>query len=249
MPFMNKWLGGLAAAALVAFAAPAARADDTQAEDTPQVVVPGDSAPADVVTPEDDTVEEAAVPGQDNTNNIIVTQPRRGGSLDNVIVEIGGGASTFTGQLGDELKGGAGWTGRAVIGARSMLGFELGYFGTANTVEGTGTDITDVGDLSNDNTVVSNAGEALVRLNLLGERAAVKPFVAGGANYTRFDSNTNLDNIDSVGIPLAAGIQFYPMDNFTIGARGDYRILTDWLDDTLPSGNQWGGMLTVGANF
>lgn len=194
----------------------------------------------------DQEVQEEVVPREET---IVVTQPRGAAPLDNVLVEIGGGASTFTGELGDVTEGGAGWTGRVVIGARTMLGFELAYFGAANTIEGLDVGINDVGDLDSANTVISSAGEGLVRLNLLGARAPVKPFVAGGANYTRFDSDTLFDNAEALGFPLAAGVQFYPTDNFSIGARGDYRILTDLIDEEVPDGNQWGGMLTVGANF
>lgn len=260
MAFKDKLLGGFAALALALAFSPAAMADDTapdQSADNPdaEVVIPSEPGePGAVVVPEeeqgtdqqqDQGVQEEAVPREQT----IVVQPQRAAPLDNVLVEIGGGGSTYTGQLGDVTKGGAGWAGRVVIGARTMLGFELGYFGAANTIEGTGVNISDVGDLGNDNTVVSSAGEGLVRLNFLGARAPVKPFVAGGANYTRFDSDTLFDNREALGFPLAAGVQFYPTNNFSIGARGDYRILTDLIDENLPNGDQWGGMLTVGANF
>lgn len=262
----HKLLGGFAALALTLALTPAAWAGDDAMTTDPnadnpdaEVVIPSEPGePGAVVVPEEedsvspaeqdaiqDEVQEEAVPRQET---VVVTQPRGAKPLDNVLVEIGGGASTFTGELGDVTEGGAGWTGRVVIGARTMLGFELSYFGAANTIEGLDVNITDVGDLGNDNTVISSAGEGLVRVNFLGPRAPVKPFVAGGANYTRFDSDTLFDNREALGFPLAAGAQFY-MGNFTIGARGDYRILTDLIDENMPNGNQWGGMLTVGANF
>lgn len=262
----TRLLGGLAALALTLALTPAVSTADEmmtdESVDNPdaEVVIPSEPGePGAVVVPEeedalsaeeqdalDEEVQEEVVPREET---IVITEPRGAKPLDNVLVELGGGASTFTGELGDVTQGGAGWTGRVVIGARTTLGFELSYFGAANTIEGLDVDITDVGDLGNDNTVISSAGEGLVRLNLLGARAPVKPFVAGGANYTRFDSDTLFDNTEALGFPLAAGVQFYPMDNFTIGARGDYRILTDLIDENMPNGNQWGGMLTIGANF
>lgn len=275
---LQKLLGGFTALALTLALSPAGWADEMATEpslESPDaevvipaepgepdaLVVPGeesedvlgeeDRIEEDVLSEEekdaiDEEVQEEVVPREET---IVITQPRGPAPLDNVLVELGGGASTYTGELGDVTEGGAGWTGRVVIGARTMLGFELSYFGAANTIEGLDVGIGDVGDLDTDNTVIASAGEGLLRLNFLGARAPVKPFVAGGANYTRFDSDTLFDNTEALGFPLAAGVQFYPTDNFTIGARGDYRILTDLIDENLPDGNQWGGMLTVGANF
>jgi hypothetical protein len=240
-------LGAAAAAALLA-TAPAARAQDSQGD---TVVVPGSSGGADVSGGGGST-QETVVPGAAGEGRTVVIEtPRAAPSVNQTVIEVGAGAETFSGRLGDQLQGGAGWTGRLIFGAKSPLGMELGYTGAVNPVEGQGISnaLGDVGDLSSNNSVTTNQGEALLRANLAGARSRVIPFVAGGANYTRMDSSTGiLDNVDAVGIPFAAGLQFYPVSNFTIGARGDYKILTRWID-SIPSGNQWGGMLTVGANF
>jgi hypothetical protein len=238
---------------------------ETGESETQETVLPADE-PADefesepevsedVVTEEDlygddvdSEVQEEVVP--EGRETIIVAQPRGAAQpLDNIILELGGGASTFTQDLGDALEGGAGYTGRAVWGARNPLGVELAYFGAVNPIEGAGADdIFDVGEIDTDTSVFTNSAEALARINFLGARSAVKPFLAGGANYTRFDSDTLLDGTEVFAIPVAAGLQFFPLDNFTIGARGEYRFLTEWIDD-VPDGDQWGGTLTVGANF
>lgn len=245
----HKALGALAAAAFVAVAPPVVQAQDMLDDDT--VVVPSDEGGAVIDEGAPGATQETVVPGSEGGDStVVITAPRAAPPVNQTVVEIGGGAQTFSGELGDTLQGGAGWTGRVIFGAKSPIGLELGYAGSVNPIEGQGIGgAGDFGDLDTDNSVTTNQGEGLLRVNFAGPRSPVKPFVAGGANYTRMDSNTTFDNLDAIGFPLAAGLQFYPANNFSIGARGEYKILTEWVDDNLPSGDQWGGMLTVGANF
>ena len=154
-----------------------------------------------------------------------------------VAIEIGGGYSDFTGDLGDQLHDGGNWDVRGIFGTASPIAIEATYFGSAN------------GLVAEDGTAITTAGELQARLNVLQPADFVQPFIAGGANYFRIDSDGALDNVQAIGFPVTAGLQVFPTDNFTIGARGSYRFLTDLIDDDFPGGDNWNVGLTVGATF
>ena len=154
-----------------------------------------------------------------------------------VAIEIGGGYSDFTGDLGDALHDGGNWDVRGIFGTASPFAIEATYFGSAN------------GLTAEDGTAITTAGELQARLNVLQPAQGVQPFIAGGANYFRIDSDGALDNAQAIGFPVTAGLQVFPADNFTIGARGSYRFLTDLIDDDFPGGDNWNVGLTVGATF
>jgi opacity protein-like surface antigen len=185
---------------------------------------------------------------EDAETVIVVPTTPQARPLPNIGVEIGGGVQSFTEGLGDVTSGGAGYSARAIFGPRSYLGLELGYMGAYNEAESTET-------LDNTTAAVyTNSGEALVRVNFFGNRSPVRPFIAGGVNYTYLDSEVStpiggfdLDGRDGIGFPAVAGIQFMPTDNFTVSARGNYTYLSNILDERL--GNQYGGSLNIGALF
>lgn len=223
---------------------------ETQDQGTQEEVVPAPMPPAQ--QSEDTTV----VPPAQSTPNVVIVNPEpaaqpRKRDLNNVLVEAGGGVASFSEDLGDQLDGGAGWTGRAIIGARTPIGVEVGYLGAVNAFE-TDPTIENITDVDTDNSVITTSGEALARVNFLGRRSPLKPFIAGGAGYLRLDTNeetSGLDDQDTISFPLAAGVQVFPTDNISIGARGNYRILSGLLDNGFVDGNQWDGILSVGANF
>ncbi len=173
---------------------------------------------------------------------------------NNFAVELGGGVNSFTGDIDDELDVGGNWELRGIWGMNSPVGVEVSYFGAANSL----ADVT-IGNvaLGQDGELISSAGEALLRLNLMevigqGD-IQIDPFLAAGVNYYRFDgsggADVSSDANETIGVPLAAGVTWMPTNNFSLGARGGYRILTTALDDNFPDGNQWNVGLTVGAVF
>lgn len=191
----------------------------------------------------EDDVSEAAVPtGTARPTSII---------SNNVAIELGGGASSFTDDLGNALQGGASFTGRAILGTRSMLGIEVGYFGAVNGLDTVNNEVAlEVGNVDSKATVYSNSAEALMRVNLAGSTWPVRPFVAGGVSWFRLDSDQEeFDDADAMGFPLAGGVQIYPWQYLTVGLRGEYKFLTDPFSNDFPGGDQYGGTLTVGAAF
>ncbi len=195
----------------------------------------------------EEEVEETAVPAE---TVVLRPEPVRVRDQANVALELEGGYSRFTDNLNTAVSPGGNWGLRGVFGTSSPIGVELGYFGSANNYE--------VGDGS----AISTAGEVLGRVNFLKPESVVQPFLAAGVNYFRMDSTEDqglsglfddqggiLDNAESIGFPLSAGLAFYPSQNFVIGARGTYRILTDWIDDNFPDGDNWNAGLTLGAAF
>ncbi len=170
------------------------------------------------------------------------------GPHPNLGIELGGGFQTFTGELGDRTNAGFGVNLRAILGVRSRVGLELGYLGAFNVAERTE-------DLEKTTaTLYSNSAEALARLSFSGHRSAVRPYIAGGVNFTRMDTRLStplgsreLDNRNGIGVPLAAGVQIMPDEGFTVSARANYNVLTGILDERL--GDQWGVTLAAGALF
>lgn len=167
------------------------------------------------------------------------------------IVEAGAGFANYTANLGDVTNGGAGWALRGILGARGWIAGEVGYAGASNEGEFFTRRDTLPGNLDPvGERVVSTAAEALARVNFGGKEGTWRPFLAGGAGYFRIDSDAAaLDGFEALSFPMAGGVQIYPKEPLSIGLRGSYTILTDFIDDDFPTGNQFGGMLTVGANF
>lgn len=190
-----------------------------------------------------DDVQEAAVP----------TGTARPASIisNNVGIEIGGGLSTFTDDLGADLQGGASFTGRFILGTRSTFGMEAAYFGAANGLDTVNNELAiDIGNVNSKATVYSNSAEVLGRVNLSGASWPVRPFIAGGVSYFRLDSDrVAFDDKDAMGFPVAAGLQIYPWQYLTVGLRGEYKFLVDPFSNDFPGGDQYGGSLTVGAAF
>lgn len=200
-------------------------------------------------------VEETTVPigGDDVSEASVPTGTARPTSIisNNMGVELGGGLSTFSDDLGEALDGGASFTGRVILGTRSMAGIEVAYFGAVNGLDTVNNELAlEIGNVDSKSTVYSNSGEVLARLNLAGSKWPVRPFIAGGVSYFRLDSDLDaFDDRDAMGIPVAAGLQVYPWQYLTVGLRGEYKVLVDPFSNDFPGGDQYGGTLTVGAAF
>lgn len=248
---LMKWL--IASAAALAIAAPAF-ADQYEnplegGTSTQETLVPQEEQPQ----PTDQLQEkrmpeegarETVVPGEQE-QNVVVLQPTQphARALPGVAVELGGGYNNFTQDLGDTLRGGGDWSVRGIWGVNRQAGIEAAYFGSANRF----------GDETRNEYAITSAGELLGRVHIARPGAMIKPFVGAGLDYFRLDvieeTNDPLDGMQSIGIPVAAGVNVYPMKNLNIGARGSYRFLTEWLDEDFPDGDQWNVGLTVGAAF
>lgn len=193
---------------------------------------------------------QAEEPDRSTQESTIPTEAEAKSGLPNVAVELGAGLQTFSGQIGDVLQGGIGYSGRIIVGARSRFGVELGYLGAWNEAERTQTlDKTAAN-------VYANSEELLGRVNFGGTRALVKPFLAAGASYLHFNAaistpigGLDLRDRDLIGMPLVAGLQLLPGTEFTVSLRGNYTLLTDWIDRNVASGNEWGAMASAGAVF
>lgn len=168
-----------------------------------------------------------------------------------IIVEMGAGVANYTDNLGAVTGGGLGWSVRGILGARGWFAGEIGYTGASNQGERFTRRERLPGNLDPvGERVVSNTGEALARVNFGSQEGTWRPFVAGGAGYFRLDSNAaTLDGFEAISFPVAGGVQIYPKEPLSIGLRATYSFLTDFIDDGFPTGDQWGGMLTAGANF
>jgi hypothetical protein len=196
----------------------------------------------DLLRDDETQIEEGVVPGE---TVVLRPEPARLQPQPNFGVELEGGVSNFTGDLGDALDSGGNWGVRGIFGKASPIGLEAAYFGSANSLAAA------------DETGISSAGELQGRLNIIrSPDSVVQPFVAAGVNYYRIDATGDEavaldgnDSVESIGFPLSAGVNFLPTENITIGARGNYRILTDLIDDNIPSGDNWNVGLTLGAAF
>jgi hypothetical protein len=198
----------------------------------------------DLVAGED--VDERVTPNVVPSPEIVVRQPER----DLFQVELGGGVGSYTANLGNTLEGGVAWGVRGIVGAKYFVGLELGYEGTANNGERIGIGEPLDGPDAAGEPVFATTGEALARINMAGPNAMFRPYIAGGAGYFRLDSDAAaLDELEALSFPLAAGLQMFPYKDVTVGLRGNLRLLTDYLDDDFPTGNQYGGLLSLGTTF
>jgi opacity protein-like surface antigen len=168
---------------------------------------------------------------------------------NNVIVEAGIGTSMFDGELNDAFDSGASWQLRGALNNDALIGFEAAYIGSINQRE----DTNDIGDAA-----LGTSGQVLLRANWINDSIA-RPFVVGGVGLTNLTTvgNTELrspqfeaaDDNTAFTVPLGAGVQVYPLENFTVAARVDYTIKTQLIDHNMPSGNLWNVGVNLGAHF
>ncbi len=139
-------------------------------------------------------------------------------------VAIGGGVNGFTdGDFNDSVDVGGGWTGRVILGTRTLLGFEAAYTGTANGLDTFGVE--------DDAILLSNGVEGVFRLNL--SETQVKPYVLAGAGWKHYEitntdvNQSNLQNSDNViDFPLGAGLS-YNYNRFIADLRGTFSPSVD----------------------
>jgi hypothetical protein len=163
-----------------------------------------------------------------------------------VKVFLSGGVSDYTGEVGDDIDTGPAWGLTVNVQPTNILGFELGYTGSRNTVES---------DLLPDAALTRNGATGLIKL-APPFIDVVKPFVGAGlgASYISASGGAGLYDSDLVEeVPVAAGIEFNK-GGLTAGLRATYRLLVDesFAADTT-TGNPQGGLfdasLTLGGRF
>ncbi|MFL5350188.1 MAG: outer membrane beta-barrel protein [Hyalangium sp.] len=164
---------------------------------------------------------------------------QRGG----VKVFASGGVSDFTGDVGRDVNAGPSWGLTLNLQPTHILGFELGYDGSRNTI--------DNGVLP-DASLTRNGATGLIKL-APPFLEVVKPFVGAGlgASYVSARGALGTYNSDMMEeVPLAAGIEFNK-GAVTAGLRATYRLLLDenFSPLTRDEGGLLDGSLTLGGRF
>src|SRR3954447_23897593 len=134
-------------------------------------------------------------------------------------VFLSGGVSDYTGPVGDDIDTGPAWGLTVNVQPTHILGFELGYNGSTNTVDN---------GLLPDARLTRNGATGLIKL-APPFIEVVKPFVGAGlgASYVSAHGALGTYNSDMMEeVPVAAGIEFNK-GAVTAGLRATYRMLLD----------------------
>jgi hypothetical protein len=166
-------------------------------------------------------------------------------------IMLGGGYADFGGDAMQNLtEGGGAWDFRLVIGAHAPIAIELGYVGTANSVEDS------MGALGMDPNaaLVSNAFEGNLRLSTPALRTVpVQLFGFAGAGVNEFDvvnadfNNSPMRNGDTTFVlPAGGGLQLNLTKHVTLDGRFTYRAM---FEEDLLLANENADMYTATARF
>jgi len=146
-----------------------------------------------------------------------------------VELSAGGGVSGFIEGASDLTQVGGQWDVRARLRTPILLGFEIGYVGTANGVTGL------LEQNAHDGIIVGNGFEANLVASLLPSTYPLDPYVFVGSGYTRF----TLANVSSYNpgmirkndnafvLPSGAGLSVRLPANLVADARFTYRAVFD----------------------
>lgn len=233
-------MAGLCALALTG----QAWAQDNTEADTTGTDAFGGATGREAVVPE----EPAAPPAEPAAEEAVVpTTERARPAPTNLSLSVGLGVSNFRGDLNNNLNPGASWDVRAGFANNRHISGELAYVGSANGIDDADNDLGE----NVDGTALSSMGDAVVRFNATTKRTW-QPFAGAGIGMLRLnvrDDDTTVDRGSALTVPLTAGVDFYASKRFLIGGRFNYRVLTDVVDNDIPSGDQWNAGLNVGATF
>jgi hypothetical protein len=167
-------------------------------------------------------------------------------------VALGGGVMNFTGGTARAMTGvGGSWNVRLGIGTRSIIGAELAYLGSAQSISAAGLDP--------DAVLLGNGAEAVLRLNapipMQYGGGVVEPFILGGIGWNHYsvvndDFNTSMvKENDSVGmVPLGAGLAA-SYAGFVADARFTYRLAFDEALIGSSKLHSWALTANVGREF
>ncbi|MCZ7677344.1 MAG: hypothetical protein M5U28_00610 [Sandaracinaceae bacterium] len=137
-----------------------------------------------------------------------------------VTASVGGGTEGFVENNATGFtQVGGGWNVRVGLLTRFLLSPELAYIGSAQDIDAVGLD--------NDAILLSNGGEANLRLNILP--GILQPYIFAGIGvrfYEIVNTETNtsaIEDDDIIGIvPMGGGLTVR-LDNFLLDARGTFR--------------------------
>ncbi len=163
-------------------------------------------------------------------------------------VSIGAGLSGFTdGALDDAVHAPAGsWSARLSWRTHRWLGAELGYSGSAVSIDTLGI---------RDATLIGTGVDAVGRWTILPD-APLAPFVFAGLGYQRFDTTSSdlstadsgLDNSDSgLAVPMGAGLA-YRFGRIVLDVRGTFRPVVN-ADVAVTDGSASMHAWLAGASF
>lgn len=138
-----------------------------------------------------------------------------------ITATLGGGVEHFVEQTPRNFADvGGSWNLRVAALSRFLLSPELAYVGSAQNMDAAGLDPSAY--------LLSNGGEANLRLNLL--TGMVQPYVFGGIGFRHYsiqstDTNlTALRDSDTIGVvPVGGGVMFR-IEQFVVDARGTFRF-------------------------
>lgn len=164
---------------------------------------------------------------------------------------IGGGVTGFTSEVArDTTDVGGMWEARLVGGTRRIIGGEVAYVGTAQSVNAIGLDP--------DAVLLGSGVEGNLRVNFL--TGALQPFVIAGAGWRHYDLvredfNTSAvqDNDDVLVVPLGGGLA-YRFSRLVLDIRGTVRpaFYSDLIATPGSSGptvHTWDARLDIGWEF
>jgi len=146
---------------------------------------------------------------------------------------------------------GGGWNVRAVLGTRTMFGFEGSYIGSAQRIDAIG--------LENGAVLAGNGAQAALRFNATPQYDFGLLLIGGVAwrhyNLTNESFNTSdvQDNDDVLEFPIGTGVQ-YDFKGMLFDARVEYRFTNygDMMGPTASSGSamdRWGVQTSAGYRF
>jgi len=242
---------------LVAIAGPAA-AQGTMPDETTPTSTPTKPAPIPPVDVDVDvTTPPAPAPAYQPTTYVAptYTSDRHESTLERygLAVALGGGVEGFTNDtMRDATNDGGGWNVRLALGTRSMIGAEVAYIGSAQSIDALGLDSSAL--------LVSNGAEANVRFNIT-QNSNLQPFAIAGVGWRRYDL-TNEDfntsdinsNDDVLEVPVGAGLAWKyrgllldARGVFTIADQADLVPTNDGRDSA--SMHRWGINANLGYTF
>jgi hypothetical protein len=168
------------------------------------------------------------------------------GKQGDVKVFVSGGVSDFTGDAGGDINAGPSWGLTVNMQPTHILGFELGYDGSRNTVDNL---------VLPDASLTRNGATGLIKL-APPFIEVVKPFVGAGLGASYVSARGALGQYSSdfvEEVPVAAGVEFNK-GALTAGLRATYRLLLgeNFASDPSVNNNQGGildGSLTLGGRF
>ena len=171
------------------------------------------------------------------------------GTLADIAERAGGaGLQDYVGPDARGVTGGGGsWEARVTFGTRRVVAAELEYLGSAGTIEALGLD--------SDAVLVSNGGEATLRVNVLPEQE-IQPYILAGfglQHYYLANESFNTSSVtgadDVLNFPVGLGVA-YQYDGLVLDLRAVLRPVTDseMLGTAAPM-HSMGGTLRLGWEF